>query len=87
MTKIKPFIKKYNREGINHPSEKGDRKKCEKNNVKMAFHIFYAKKEKIYPFYISKHHSNCEKQVILLIISNRETLKTTSLKNLKNIKE
>ena len=44
MTKIKPFINKHNREGINHPSEKGDRKKCEKNNVKMAFHIFYAKK-------------------------------------------
>ena len=53
----------------------------------MAFHIFYAKKEKIYPFYISKHHSNCEKHVILLIISNGETPKTTIPKNLKNIKE
>ena len=32
----------------------------------------HASKEKIYPAYISKHKSNHEKQVILLIISNRE---------------
>ena len=30
------------------------------------------KKEKIYHAYISKHNSNCEKQVILLMISNGE---------------
>ena len=28
-TKIKPFINKYNREGINYPSEKDDREKCD----------------------------------------------------------
>ena len=32
----------------------------------------YAKKEKIYPAYVSKHNSNREKQVILLVIANRE---------------
>ena len=32
----------------------------------------YAKKEKIYPAYISKHNSDCEKQVILLMIPNGE---------------
>ena len=32
----------------------------------------YAKKEKIYPAYVSKHNSNWGKQVILLIISNGE---------------
>ena len=30
------------------------------------------KKKKLYPAYVSKHNSNCEKQVILLIIPNRE---------------
>ena len=30
----------------------------------------YAKREKIYPDYISKHNSNCEKQVLLLTIPN-----------------
>ena len=33
-----------------------------------------AKKEKIYPAYVSKHNSNSEKQVILLMISNGEKL-------------
>ena len=32
----------------------------------------YAKKEKIYPAYVSKHNSNCKKQVILLMIPNGE---------------
>ena len=30
------------------------------------------KKKKIYPAYVSKHNSNCEKQVILLMILNNE---------------
>ena len=32
----------------------------------------YAKKEKIYLAYVSKHNSNREKQVILLMIPNEE---------------
>ena len=32
----------------------------------------YAKKEKIYPAYVSKHNSNREKQVILLIVLNEQ---------------
>ena len=30
------------------------------------------KKEKLYPTYVSKHNSNCEKQVILLMIPKEE---------------
>ena len=71
-TKIKSFINKYNWEGINFPSEKDDWKKFEKNNVTIALNVLYAKKEKIYPAYVSKHNSNREKQVILLMISNGE---------------
>ena len=47
-------------------------KKFEKNNVKIALNVLYPKKEKIYPSYVSKHNSNCEKQVILLMILNGE---------------
>ena len=72
ITKVKPFINKYNWEGINFPSEKDDWKKFEKNNVTIALNVLYAKKEKIYPAYVSKHNSNREKQVILLVIANRE---------------
>ena len=44
----------------------------EKNNLTIALNVLYAKKEKIYPAYVSKHNSNREKQVILLMISNGE---------------
>ena len=46
--------------------------KIEKNNVTIALNVLYAKKIYIYPACVSKHNSNCEKQVILLIISNGE---------------
>ena len=38
----------------------------------------YVEKEKIYPAYVSKYNSNCEKQVILLMISNREKCEVKS---------
>ena len=49
MTKIKPFISKYNWEGINYPSEKDDWKKNDKNdlnvNLNLNLNVLY---EKIY---------------------------------------
>ena len=65
-------MKKCNWEGINYLPEKGDWKNFEKNNVAIALNVLYAKKEKIYPAYVSKHSPNREKQVILLKISNEE---------------
>ena len=44
--------------------------KCEKNNLTIAIHVFYAENEKIYPAHVSKNNSNHEKQVILLMIPN-----------------
>ena len=46
ITKIKPFINKYNWKGINFPSEKDDWKKIKKNNVTIALNVLYAKKKK-----------------------------------------
>ena len=51
--KSKPFINKYNWEGINYPSEKDDWKKFDKYNVTIACNVLYTKKEKIYPVYVS----------------------------------
>ena len=70
IAKIKPFLNTYNWEEVNFPSEKDDWKKLEKNNRKITLNVFYAKKEIIYPSYVSKINSNLEKQVILLIIPN-----------------
>ena len=39
ITKIKSFINKYNREGINYPSEENGRKKFEKNNLAIGLFI------------------------------------------------
>ena len=52
------------------PSEKDDWKTFEKNNGTISVNVLYTKKEKIYPAYVSKKNSNCEKQVILLMIPN-----------------
>ena len=42
----------------------------------------YAKKEKIYPAYVTKYNSNLEKQVVLLMISNREKWQHLTVKKL-----
>ena len=48
--------------------------KNEKNNVNIALNVVCAKKGKTYSSYISKHNSNHEKLVIILMISNGEKL-------------
>ena len=42
----------------------------------------YTKKENIYPVYVSKHNSNCGKQVTLLMISNEENWHYLAVKTL-----
>ena len=39
------------------------------------------KKKKTYPAYVSKHNSNCEKQVVLLVIPNEEKWDYLPVKN------
>ena len=58
ITKIKPFLNRYNWEVINFPSEKDDWKKFEKNKVTIAPNVSYARKEKLFHAYVSKHNSN-----------------------------
>ena len=72
IAKINPFIIKYKREGINFPSEKDHWKTFEKKNLTIALNVLHAKKEKKYPAHVSKHNSNPKKQVILLMIQNKE---------------
>ena len=55
---------------MNFPSKIDDWKKVWKNNVIIILNVSYAKKEKINPAHVSKHNSNREKRVILLMISN-----------------
>ena len=72
ITKKTPFMNKCNWKEIVFPSEKDDWKKFEKNNRTITLNLLYAKKEKIYLAYVSKHNSNRENQVIFLIIQTGE---------------
>ena len=56
ITKNKPITNKHNWREINFLSEK------EKNNITIALNVLYAKKEKMFPAYLSKYNSNSEKQ-------------------------
>ena len=49
-------------------------KKTKKNNITTVLNVLYAKREKIYPAFASKHNSNREKQAIILMISNGEKI-------------
>ena len=71
VSNIKPFINKYKWEEISYPSKLDDWKKFEKNNLTIALNILYIKK-KICRTYISKRNLTCEKQIILLMITNEE---------------
>ena len=53
ITKFKAFTNIYNWEEINFPSEKDNWKNFKINNLKIVLNVLYAKKEKIYPVYIS----------------------------------
>ena len=44
----------------------------EKNNPTTALNVLYIKEKEICPAYISQINSNCEKQIILLMISDTE---------------
>ena len=80
ITKIKPFIDKYDWEGIDYPSEKDNTKNIEKNDLTITPNVLYAKSEKIYPAYASKHNPGREKQNILLIIPNGKGWHYTAVK-------
>ena len=59
-------------------------KNLKKNNLTIVLIISYARKEKVYPAYISKHNSNFEKQATFLTIPNGEWWHYITLKNYHN---
>ena len=73
ISKIKPFINKYNWKDIDFPAMSKDWKKFESNN-KISLNILYVphNTKKINIAYKSKYNLTRQKKVILLIISNGE---------------
>ena len=71
VSKIKPFIEKYNWEDIDFPSISKDWKKFESNN-EVALNILYVlyNTKKINTAYKSKNNLTQERQIILLMMSD-----------------
>ena len=86
ISKIKPFIEKYNWKDIDLPSTSKDWKKFKLNN-EVALNILYVPHgtKKIEIAYKSKHNLTREKQVILLMISNGENWHYLIVKNLSRL--
>ena len=86
ISKIKPFIEKYNWKDIDFPSTSKDWKKVEVNN-EVALNILYVPHgtKKIEIAYKSKHNLTRERQVILLMISNGENWHYLIVKNLSRL--
>ena len=61
-----------NLKGISYPSKIEDWKRFEKNNPAIPINILYMEEKEVFPGYISKIKSNCEKHIILLMIPNEE---------------
>ena len=46
ITKVKPFVNKFNQKEANFPSEKDDWKRFEKNDITNDLNLFYSKNDK-----------------------------------------
>ena len=68
--KIPKVFYQCNWKGINYPSKKDDWKT--RKIIPQLLLILYTIEKEICPAYISKINSNCEKQIIILMIPNEE---------------
>ena len=84
ISKIKPFVDKYNWNEIHFPSHGKDWEKFESNNKSIAFNMLYVphNTEKIRHAYKSKYNLIRENQVILLMITNGEKWHYLAVKSL-----
>ena len=86
VSKIKPFIEKYNLEDIDFPSACKDWKKSECNN-EIALNILYVpyNTKKVDIAYKSKNNLSQERQIILLMISDGQKWHYLVVKNLSGL--
>ena len=74
ISKLKPYINKYNWKWIEFPAVSKEWQKFEQNNNTVALNILHVKynTKKICVAYRSKHNNKRKKQVILLMIGDGE---------------
>ena len=71
--KLKPYINNYNWKNLKFPSDKEDWKKFEQNNKEIALNVLFVPhdKKEIEIAYKSKYNYKRKKQVILLMITDK----------------
>ena len=87
ISKLKPYINKYNWKGIEFPAGSKEWQKFEQNNKTIALNILYVKHntKKISVVYRSKHNNKRKKQVILLMIGDGEKYHYLAVTNLSGL--
>ena len=73
MSKLKSYINQYNWKDIKFPSDKEDWKKFEQNNKGIPLNVLFLphNEKEIELAYTSKYNYKCKKQVILLMITDK----------------
>ena len=86
ISKIKPFINQYNWKDIDFPATSKDWRKFELNN-EVALNVLYVphNSRKMQVAYKSKNNLTCNKQVILLMITDGEKWHYLTVKNLPGL--
>ena len=87
ISKLKPYINKYNWEGINFPAGSKEWQKFERNNDTIALNVLYVEQntKKISVVYKSKYNNKRKKQVILLMIGDGEKYHYLAVTNLSGL--
>ena len=84
ISKLKPYINKYNWKGINFPATPKDWKKFERNNKTILLNVLYIPRntKTIGVAYRWEYNNKRKKQVILLIITNGKKSHYLAITNL-----
>ena len=87
ISKLNPYINKYNWKGINCPAGSKEWQKLERNNDTIALNVLYVKHntEKISAVFKSKYNNKRKKQVILLMIGDGEKYNYLAVTNLSGL--
>ena len=87
ISKLKPYINKYNWEGINFPAGSKEWQKFERNNDTIALNVLYVEQntKKISVVYKSKYNNKPKKQVILLMIGDGKKYHYLAVTNLSGL--
>ena len=89
ISKLKPYINKYNWEGIDFPAGPKEWKKFERNNKTIALNILFIphNTKTIRVVYRSEHNKKRKKQVILLMITDGKKLHYLAVRTLSALFE